>query len=407
MNILAIETSCDETAVSLVRAEGDLEQARFEVIGDALYSQAAKHASFGGVYPNLAKREHQENLVPLTIRALTEAKLLQAGECIIYDTFTDGIREKKFRDDVTAFLRTHAKPDIDLIAVTQGPGLEPALWAGISFAKAVATAWNIPIIGIDHMEGHIVSALLKKDKQTFTLVPPQFPVLSLLISGGHTELVLMKAWFEYELIGRTRDDAVGEAFDKVARILGMPYPGGPEIDRAAKRARERAVQSSRTARSEMKKENRIIYDTKANNVILLPRPMIHDVASDFSFSGLKTAVLYLVRDMKELSDEDRENIAREFEDAVRDVLVLKTKRAIEKTGAHMLVVGGGVSANGYIRAGLETLLKEYPDVSLHYPTEGLTGDNAIMIGIAAYMRHTAGKTQNEPVVATGSQTLAN
>jgi len=197
---------------------------------------------------------------------------------------------------------------------------------------------------------------------------------------------LMKDWFEYERIGRTRDDAVGEAFDKVARMLGFPYPGGPEIDRAAERAQARG----------------------ATYAFELPRPMIHDESCDFSFSGLKTAVLYHVRDMHAISEEDKENIALEFERAVRDVIVAKTKRAIEQTGARMLIVGGGVSANQYLREGLEAMAaSRFPGVRVAYPGEGLTGDNAIMIGIAGYARFQTGKQSgSEEIVAHGTLSLA-
>lgn len=387
MIILSIETSCDETAVAVLEAKGSFSGASFTVLGNALYSQAHLHAEYGGVYPNLAKREHQKNLAPLTREALHEAGFAAKGEKrTVAPTVLAHIREVEFQKDIQSFIEENATPPIDLIAVTKGPGLEPALWAGISFAETLAKVWGVPIIGVNHMEGHIVSALMKKESDNqFAFDAVRFPVLSLLISGGHTELVLMKEWFEYELIGKTRDDAVGEAFDKVARIIGLPYPGGPEIDRAAQRARERGDLHG----------------------ISLPRPMIADRGSDFSFSGLKTAVLYLVRELAELSDIIKENIAWEFEEAVRDVLVEKTRRALEKTGAKTLVVGGGVSANRTIRMGLEALVEgAYPDVQLNYPDRTLTGDNAIMIGAAAYMRHTLAKTLPGSVKAQGSLSLA-
>jgi len=393
MNILAIETSCDETAVAVIQAEGTLQEAQYCVLGNALYSQAAKHAAYGGVYPNLAKREHQKNLVPLTIRALTEADMLHPQHSEARPPSVGGsIREEEFRNAVTDFVNRYVnrynKPDIDLIAVTNGPGLEPALWTGISFAHTLGEVWNIPVIGINHMEGHVVSAFLQKDreKNKYQMANIKFPLLALLISGGHTELVLMKEWFQYELIGRTRDDAVGEAFDKVARILGMPYPGGPEIDRAASRARTRT----------------------SDVLVSLPRPMLRDASCDFSFSGLKTAVLYLVCDMKELSEIDKENIAREFEDAVSEVLVAKTVRALEKTHAKTLVVGGGVSANTHIREGLESLIRHsFPDVALRYPEQNLTGDNAVMIGVAAYLRYAAHRiAPHDTLEAVGSLSLA-
>ncbi len=350
MKILSIETSCDETAIAVLDCQGGSQGAAFKVLGNALYSQAHLHAAYGGVYPTLAKREHQKNL-PLLL-----AEAMEAAE----------------------------NPKIDLIAVTQGPGLEPALWQGIEFAKKLGEEWGVPVAGTDHMEGHIVSALVALDENVYILQPPVFPILGLLISGGHTEFVLMKTWFEYEFVGRTKDDAVGEAFDKVARMLGLPYPGGPEVDAHAARSRARG----------------------AKHGIVFPRPMEHDNTCDFSFSGLKTAVLYKLRDMGRLSAEDREHVAEAFEDAARDIIVIKTRRALDKTGARTLAVGGGVSANKEIREGLTKLIaNEFPGTTLRYPHKTLTGDNAIMIGMAAYLRHAAGAATN-PLIASGTQRLA-
>lgn len=387
MRILAIETSCDETAVAVLDAEGGTKGATYTVLGDALYSQAAKHAEYGGVYPTLAKREHQKNLVPLTAKALSDAGLLKSDH-ITYDTLADvlgTIREEEFRNDVSKFLQSHTKPEIDLIVVTQGPGLEPALWTGVTFAESLSKAWDIPVLGVDHMEGHVISGLVDRKETKLSLSPVSFPVLAFLISGGHTEFLLMRDWFEYELIGRTKDDAIGEAYDKVARLLSFPYPGGPEIDKAAARAREKG----------------------AKHDIVFPRPLAHDDTCDFSFSGLKTAVLYKVRDMPELSDEQKEHFAEAFEKAVVDVVSIKTRRALQKTNAAMLVVGGGVSANSAIREELARIAdEEFSNVSLHLPDRSLTGDNAIMIGIAGHLRYVCGYTQKEPLAASGSQTLS-
>ena len=352
MRILAIETSCDETAIAIVDAEGDTSAATYRVMGDALLSQAALHAAYGGVYPTLAKREHIKNLPILLEQALNEAH-------------SDG-------------------SDIDLIAVTRGPGLEPALWTGIEFAKALGEKMNVPVMGIDHMEGHIVSALMRGESTKYEISNPKLPLLALLISGGHTELVLMSKWFEYELIGRTKDDAVGEAFDKVARLLGLPYPGGPAIGALARSRRTQGASPS----------------------FQFPRPMIRDNTCDFSFSGLKTAVMYKLKEMPELTDETRAEVAHAFEDAARDVIVAKTKRALMQTGAMTLAVGGGVSANIEIRQGLVNLVaSDFPDVTLAYPNTSLTGDNAIMIAAAAYLRAVSGTTSRVPLVATGSLTL--
>jgi N6-L-threonylcarbamoyladenine synthase len=358
MRVLSIETSCDETGITILDCTGDLPTqagtngVTFTVVANALYSQAHLHAAYGGVFPTLAKREHQKNL-PLLLAE---------------------VREK-----------TGANLGIDLIAVTQGPGLEPALWEGIEFAVELGKKLNVPVVGQDHMEGHIVSGLVTQTSETeYALNNASFPVLGLLISGGHTELVLMKRWFEYELVGRTKDDAVGEAFDKVARMLGLEYPGGPKIELYAAAAKARDA----------------VHD------ILFPRPMVNDNSCDFSFSGLKTAVLYKLRTMPELTTEDKEHVAQAFQDAVRDVLVAKTKRALDTTGAQTLAVGGGVSASKSIRASLETLItNDFPDVRLSYPSGGLHLDNAIMIGMAAYLRHSAGVPTN-PLTAHGSQSLA-
>lgn len=386
MKILSIETSADETAVAILEAEGDTSDASYTVLGDALYSQASKHTEYGGIYPTLAKREHQKNLIPLATKALTEANLLAQGTTSINQGSVKTIRDEEFRNDVTEFLKTHAKPDIDLIAVTQGPGLEPALWTGVTFAESLSKAWNIPVLGVDHMEGHIVSGLVERKDKNLVLSAVEFPVLAFLISGGHTEFVLMKDWFKYELVGKTKDDAIGEAYDKVARLLGFPYPGGPEIDKAAARAREK--------------------DTEHG--IKFPRPLAHDDTCDFSFSGLKTAVLYKVQEMSELTDKQKDQFAEAFETAVVDVVSIKTKRALERTGARALVVGGGVSANQAIRGELQRIVnEEFPNITLSLPDRTLTGDNAVMIGVAGHLRHVNGHTQKEPLKASGSQTLSN
>ena len=317
------------------------------------------------------------------------------------------------------FLSSYKTPAIDLIAVTRGPGLEPALWTGITFAQALSAAWNVPVVGIDHMEAHLVASLLartdadvtrlpakalaqagtnaeqtqidaeKLEPRSYKLEPASLPLLALLISGGHTELVLMRDWFSYELLGATKDDAVGEAFDKVARLLGLPYPGGPHIAELASRARTNA-DSTRTNAEK----------------IIFPRPMASDTTCDFSFSAIKTAVLYKLKSIRSVNDTDREHIAQAFEDAVRDILVIKTRRALEEAKPKTLVVGGGVSANTHIRKGIEKLIgKEFSDVSLHFPDPSLTGDNAIMIGAAAYLRHITGRENGRDIRAEGSLML--
>lgn len=389
MKILAIETSCDETAVTVLEGEGSVTTgAKLTILGDSLYSQATLHSPYGGVFPTLAKREHQGNLAPLTVSALSEAgmytKIDTLGKDI--DSALSDLRDPAFIASVKEFLETCEKPEIDLIAVTHGPGLEPALWAGINFATALSRAWGIPVMGIDHMEGHIFSALLEPaGEKTYTFRNIKLPLLSLLVSGGHTEFVLMKEWFSYERIGETKDDAVGEAFDKVARLLDLEYPGGPHIARLAERSRERG-----------------------KNEIVFPRPMANDDTCDFSFSGLKTAVLYKLQKMEEISEEDKEHIAHAFEDAVKDVLAIKTERALSEYEAHTFAIGGGVSANTEIRHTLVDMIQEkFMDIPVHMPAPTLTGDNAIMIGAAAYARASEGHSAHETISASGNLHLSS
>ena len=326
MIILGIETSCDETAISVVKAEGDLISLRFNLLGSALHSQIETHREFGGVVPMLAKREHIKNLPIVLEKALKEADI-----------------------EISK---------IDIIAVTVGPGLEPALWTGIKFAEELGKSWGKAVIPTNHMVGHIASVLFNHNKI-------EFPVLALLISGGHTELIFMKSWKDIEKIGETKDDAVGEAFDKVARMLGLPYPGGPEISRLATQAREQ----------------NIISEYK------LPRPMIHSKDFNFSFSGLKTAVLYYIRDLGEITEKNKLEIAREFEDAITETLVSKTKKALKKYLPKTLIVGGGVIANKHLRENFLNLNSEYPDLEILIPEKSLTTDNATMIAGAGYIEY--------------------
>ncbi len=414
MNILAIETSCDETAVAILEARGGLHSAdaesakslkkpSFSVLGDALYSQVALHAPYGGVFPNLAKREHQRNLVPLLIQAITESGFENLHNSSSNDTplETKNLKLKTILDrepelltQLEEFLPTIEKPPIDALAVTYGPGLAPALWVGVNFAKALSYVWNIPVIPVNHMEGHVVSALLKTNESkiipppnlplqkgeeqrnqpiTYHLQPITFPSLALLVSGGHTELVLMQDWGEYKLVGATRDDAAGEAFDKAARLMGLPYPGGPEISRLAGEVR---LNSLKTHNYQLK-------------TFSLPRPMLHSDNLDFSFSGLKTAVR---REIEKMPIAQRDaaipSLARECEEAIVDVLIAKTMRAIEQYGAQSIIVGGGVSANHHLRERMHaTLLRDYPQVVAHFPIPELSTDNAIMIGVASALQY--------------------
>ncbi|MBI5003562.1 tRNA (adenosine(37)-N6)-threonylcarbamoyltransferase complex transferase subunit TsaD [Candidatus Kaiserbacteria bacterium] len=386
MKILGIETSCDETAVCLIKASGTgPEDFTYKVLGNALYSQVAIHAPYGGVFPNLAKREHAKNLVPLLTQALQQSGLLLEGLTFQYSGRSDLptllVREPELLEQLTEFLAQYGKPDIDAIAVTAGPGLEPALWVGVNFARALSLVWDIPIVAVNHMEGHVMMSMaqcevdseqLTVDRREIASNPSvncklstvDFPLLSLLISGGHTELVLSTEWMKYQRIGETRDDAVGEAFDKVARMLGLPYPGGPEISRLAASAHAEGI----------------------TEVFALPRPMIGEDNYDFSFSGLKTAVKRLAEAHPDMSDDEKKDLAREFEDAAADVLVAKTLRAAEEYGAQTVLVGGGVSANTYIRQRLAEATAGAGHIQLLVPPPELATDNALMIALPGYFR---------------------
>jgi N6-L-threonylcarbamoyladenine synthase len=413
MKILAIETSCDETAVCIIEASGDIDAGfKYEVLGNALYSQVAIHAPYGGVFPNLAKREHAKNLIPLLQETLQQSDLLAKG--LTFDepqqshTLIRKIleREPELLEQLQEFLAKHEKPDIGAIAVTYGPGLEPALWVGVNLARALSIIWDIPLVAVNHMEGHIMMSAM----QDGTLADFRFPLLSLLISGGHTELVLSREFMHYELVGQTRDDAVGEAFDKVARLLGLPYPGGPEISRLAAQARE---------------ERRNSFSTLGETVspLTFTPPMLHSKDFDFSFSGLKTEVRKfaeaqhqgsaLMRETNQedsLSEDMKKEIARAFEDAVAHVLVQKTLKAVEEFGVATVIVGGGVSANAYIRKQLSEALCKDPDftgMQLLVPPADLATDNALMIALTGYF-HAIKKDFADPATlrANGNLRLA-
>ncbi|MDD4989537.1 MAG: tRNA (adenosine(37)-N6)-threonylcarbamoyltransferase complex transferase subunit TsaD [Candidatus Pacebacteria bacterium] len=371
MIILGIETSCDETALSLVESSGNLEHPKFKVLSTSLFSQTKLHEIHGGVVPMLAKREHQKNLIPLLKNLLEKANFSNPKSETQNSKQIEEIKKILEREQELAllfieYIPTIEKPNVDAIAVTYGPGLEPALWVGVSFAKALSYIWNIPIIPVNHMEGHIVSPLFTAGTKI------EFPALALLISGGHTELVLTEKWGEYKVIGKTRDDAVGEAFDKVARLLGLPYPGGPQISILAEKQRQSGIAST----------------------LALPRPMINSNDYDFSFSGLKTSVLYKLKEIGKPSEKNKEEIAREFEDAVTEVLVAKTKQAIEEFGPQSLIIAGGVSANSHIRKSFEKLAEEFPQTKLLIPGKELSTDNAIMIAGAGYINFLLKKESN-------------
>ena len=347
MKILAIETSCDETAISLVDAGGGLKSPRFKVLENLIASQIKIHRPFGGVVPNLAKREHTKNL-PILFGKIFGNSKLQAPN------------HKQILNPKSSILNS-----IDLLAVTVGPGLEPALWTGINFAKNLYTDLHgsehgftrIKLVGANHLSGHLYSFLLSQKKINKDI----FPAIALVISGGHTIILLMKDLAHYKKFGETRDDAVGECFDKVARLLKLPYPGGPEIEKLAKLGNPKAID--------------------------FPRPMLNQKNYDFSFSGLKTSVLYFLRD-KENATCKKVDVAASFQAAAFDVLIKKTLRAVEEFGAKSVMISGGVAANVSLRNAFRSALKrEAWNLKLRpklfvtkFPT-----DNAAMIAAGAYI----------------------
>lgn len=411
MKIISIETSCDETAISVLQAKGSLTKPSFEVLGNKVASQIALHAQFGGVFPAMAKREHAKNIFPLFIKVLKQAKMYKKNSSkkdIAIDKKIKKILERE--PEVFTYFEKEMKrlvrPKIDAIAVTYGPGLEPALWVGISFAKALAAFWDIPVVPVNHMEGHILSVLIQGNSKNKYFTPQiTMPAVALLVSGGHTELLQIKNWMSYKMLGQTRDDAAGEAYDKVARMLGLPYPGGPEISKLAEIARTRLTIGKTTIPCPGKKspDRRLLAfpiagDTDFSIKIVLPRPMLNSNDFDFSFSGLKTAVLYMLRDMGKISEETKMTVAREFEDAVTDVLVKKTFKAVEKTKAKSIVVGGGVSANKHLKRTLQEEAKKL-EIQIHFPEKELSTDNSLMIGIAGYLRYlVSGRKTKNPML---------
>lgn len=339
LKILAVETSCDETAVAVLLVQpdsltentgSDIKIGQVEVLSNVVSSQIKLHAEFGGVVPSLAAREHTKNIKSVFEKSLKEAGIKDISE------------------------------EIDFIAVTRGPGLGPSLLVGISFARTIAWKYDKPLVGVNHMEGHIASNWLSATNGN-AKTAPKFPILNLVVSGGHTELVLMKAPGEYEIIGETLDDAVGEAFDKVARLLDLGYPGGPAISKAAEEGNP---------------------DTYP-----LPEPMLKSKNYDFSYAGLKTAALYLIRDLKnadvEITDRVKNDIAASFQKSALEVLVYKTLKAARERKAASVFLSGGVSANKNLRERLE---EECAKAGLEYrrPEMEYTTDNAAMIGMAGY-----------------------
>ncbi len=362
MIILAIETSCDETAIALIKVQNS----RFKILSNIISSQVKIHRKWGGVVPSLAKREHQKNLVPVLKKALKEADLLKripSSKPPPRNRKFEKLKEILIREghlykQLKNFLVNYKKPEIDLIAVTVGLGLEPALWVGVNFARGLSYFWDLPVIPVNHIEAHIFANFINKKFQIQDKTI--FPIICLSVSGGHTQLILMQDYGRYKLLGETRDDTAGECFDKVARMLGLSYPGGPEISKLAKKGNPQAFN--------------------------FPRPMIYTKDFDFSFSGLKTAVLYFLKQHNKKEIQQYKNdICASFQQAVIDVLVVKTIKAAEEFKVKTIVLGGGVAANEELRLQLEKAIKnQLPDTQYLFPDLSLCTDNAVMIAITAY-----------------------
>ncbi|HEX3950643.1 MAG TPA: tRNA (adenosine(37)-N6)-threonylcarbamoyltransferase complex transferase subunit TsaD [Steroidobacteraceae bacterium] len=316
MRVLGIESSCDETAVAVYDDAAGL-------LSHRLHSQVAMHQAYGGVVPELASRDHVRRLLPLVKEALSEAK--------------------------------SGRDSIEGVAYTAGPGLIGALLVGEGFATALAQAWGKPVLGIHHLEGHLLAPLLEPE-------PPAFPFLALLVSGGHTQLVDVAALGIYRILGETVDDAAGEAFDKTAKLLGLPYPGGAALASLAESGRR--------------------------GEFVFPRPMLDRPGLDFSFSGLKTAALVALRD-RDLAGSVRADIALGFEDAVVETLAEKCRRALKQTGHRRLVIAGGVGANRRLRERLKSVVREL-DAQLYFPRTEFCTDNGAMIALAGCLRLAAG-----------------
>ena len=337
VKILAIETSCDDTCVAIVETKGQ-RFPRFDILSNIVSSQVEIHRKWGGVYPTLAKREHQKNLPLVLEKTLKKTK----------------------------------RPKIDLIAITVGPGLDPCLWTGINFAKKLAKDWNLPIIPVNHIEAHILANWLNITTRPGRVI--RFPAICLVVSGGHTQLILMKDFGNYKILGETRDDAAGECLDKVAKILGLEYPGGPIIAKLASQCKSQTPN------------------------IKLPRPMIKQKNYDFSFSGLKTAVLYNFKTQPQRIRKSKKyirEICKETQQSIVDVLIKKTIKAAKDYKAESIILGGGVSANKELRKQFQQRIqKEKLNFRFQVPSFKFCTDNAVMTGIAGYYAWLRGETKS-------------
>jgi len=326
--VLGIESSCDETGVAILRWQPDAPGAG--LLAHTLYSQIKLHADYGGVVPELASRDHVRKLLPLIREALAQAGL--------------GVR------------------DLGGVAYTAGPGLVGALLVGASVGRALAWALDVPAVAVHHMEGHLLAPLLEQD-------PPQPPFVALLVSGGHSLLVEVKAIGQYTILGDTLDDAAGEAFDKTAKLMGLPYPGGPALAKLAEQGR--------------------------SGVFRFSRPMTDRPGLDFSFSGLKTQVL-LAWQKSDQSEQTRADVARAFEEAIVETLIIKCRRALQACGAQRLVIAGGVGANRRLRAELAAA-GEHDGFRVYFPRLAFCTDNGAMIALAGAIRLAGGQHQDATV----------
>ncbi|MCO5111829.1 MAG: tRNA (adenosine(37)-N6)-threonylcarbamoyltransferase complex transferase subunit TsaD [Burkholderiaceae bacterium] len=324
MLVLGIESSCDETGVALVRTQSGGVPV---LLAHALHSQIEMHQAYGGVVPELASRDHIRRVLPLA-----EEVLAESGRRL---------------------------PEVDVVAYTRGPGLAGALLVGAGVACALGAALNRPVLGVHHLEGHLLSPFLSAD-------PPEFPFVALLVSGGHTQLMRVEGVGRYELLGETIDDAAGEAFDKSAKLMGLGYPGGPALSRLAQQGDPAAFK--------------------------LPRPLLHSGNLDFSFAGLKTAVLTQARKLGDDLEARKADLAASTQAAIVDVLVKKSLTALRETGLRRIVVAGGVGANQLLRAQLDAACARL-GVRVHYPELHLCTDNGAMIAMAAAMRLQSGQQQ--------------
>ena len=409
IKILAIETSCDETAAAVITYSchprpdrgSNIVDSRLRgndspvVLSNIISSQVDLHAKTGGVVPEVASRAHMEAMIPVIKEALMTAnpksQILNSKQIINSKSKKLGANSLKLEADVLK--------DITHVAVTAGPGLIGSLLVGFNTAKALAYSLDLPIIPINHIEGHVYSALAEQ----FPISNDQFPMISLTVSGGHTSLTLVKDHGVYENLGSTLDDAAGEAFDKVAKLLELGYPGGPAVSRYAAAYREKnpksqILKSKQILNSKSEIQNNRTIEQSNNGAIVFPRPILNDGTFNFSFSGLKTAVLTEVIKLRTMDYKlPTEEICAAFEDAAVDVLTTKTMRAVLKYKPKGVILAGGVSANRRLQEELARKMNEYNEkleetdqINFYLPPRDMTGDNAAMIGLAAYFHISKG-----------------